>query len=119
MPCFCPILPLFPRCWREGVDGPGRVDRRSSSRLLLGCWGLVPSLLPVSFRHDTLVAMAKKKRKTDWRALPRKPEGAHRSSKLTLRVTEAEHDRLRELAEAAGQSLSDYVISRALRKRQR
>jgi len=63
--------------------------------------------------------MAKAKGKTDWRSLPRKPEGAHRSSKLTLRVTEAEHDRLREMAEAASQSLSDYVISRALGQRRR
>ena len=59
--------------------------------------------------------MAKKKSKTDWRKLPRKPAGTHRSVKLSLRLTPAERAELRNLAEQARKTLADYIISTALR----
>ena len=63
--------------------------------------------------------MAKKKSKTDWRKLPRKPASQKRRHQLGLRVTDAELEELRSLASDADMTLADYVISRALHKRRR
>jgi hypothetical protein len=50
----------------------------------------------------------------DWRSRPRKPEAGRRSVVLTVRVTEAEADRLRTVADTRGMTVSDLLVGSAL-----
>ncbi len=47
----------------------------------------------------------------DWRTLPRKPAGTHRSVRVSLRLTPDERDEIHQLAEEARQTLVVYRIS--------
>ena len=56
-----------------------------------------------------------RKSKTDWRKLPRKPAGTHRSVRISLRFTHEERAEIHALAEEARRTLADCVITAALR----
>lgn len=57
--------------------------------------------------------MPRKKRK-DWRSLPRKPAAALRTANISARVTAAEKREIDRRAKAAELTLRDYIVRRAL-----
>ena len=54
------------------------------------------------------------KRKRDWRNLPRKSAEQKKSHWLSFRVTEGQWQAIKQRAAAAGLTLVDYVIGRAI-----
>jgi hypothetical protein len=53
----------------------------------------------------------------DWRSLPRKADEAKRTTRLTLKVTASEFQRLKDNAAAASMSMADYVVLMCCGKR--
>lgn len=54
----------------------------------------------------------------DWRKLPRKDDEP-RSERLSIRVTASEKRGIEALAERRGQTISNFIVSKVLRKANR
>lgn len=60
-----------------------------------------------------------KKRKDDWRSLPRKPASRKRDRPFLVRFTAGEYERIQAAATEAQQTMSDWIVIRCLGKNAR